>query len=145
MGAQSLDDRILDMNKRGHDVECTRQATALLRAAGFKIVLHWMPNLLGATPESDREDFAKFWGDFCPDEIKIYPNPSDGRFFIDIGSQETSFEILIVDLIGQVRFQQVINSSTFLVDGTFYLPAGIYYVWVKNEKGSLVRSVIVAR
>ena len=74
MGAQSLDDRILELNKRGHDVECTRKATALLRAAGFKIVLHWMPNLLGATPESDREDFARLWADFCPDEIKIYPN-----------------------------------------------------------------------
>jgi elongator complex protein 3 len=74
MGAQSLDDHILEINKRGHDVECTRRATALLRAAGFKIVLHWMPNLLGATPESDREDFARLWQDFCPDEIKIYPN-----------------------------------------------------------------------
>ena len=74
MGAQSFDDHILEINKRGHDVECTRKATALLRAAGFKIVLHWMPNLLGATPESDREDFSKFWQDFCPDEIKIYPN-----------------------------------------------------------------------
>ncbi|MCL4528148.1 MAG: tRNA uridine(34) 5-carboxymethylaminomethyl modification radical SAM/GNAT enzyme Elp3 [Chloroflexi bacterium] len=74
MGAQSLDDRILEMNKRGHDVECTRRATALLRAAGFKIVLHWMPNLHGATPESDREDFARLWRGFCPDEIKIYPN-----------------------------------------------------------------------
>ncbi len=74
MGAQSFDDHILEINKRGHDVESTRQATALLRAAGFKIVLHWMPNLLGATPESDREDFAKLWNDFCPDEIKIYPN-----------------------------------------------------------------------
>ena len=74
MGAQSFDDHILEINKRGHDVECTRQATALLRAAGFKIVLHWMPNLLGATPQSDREDFARMWHDFCPDEIKIYPN-----------------------------------------------------------------------
>ena len=74
MGAQSLDDHILEINKRGHDVECTRRAVALLRAAGFKIVLHWMPNLLGATPESDRQDFARLWTDFCPDEIKIYPN-----------------------------------------------------------------------
>jgi elongator complex protein 3 len=74
MGAQSFDDHILEINKRGHDVECTRKATALLRAAGFKIVLHWMPNLLGAIPQSDRADFAKLWVDFCPDEIKIYPN-----------------------------------------------------------------------
>ena len=74
MGAQSLDDHILEINKRGHDVETTRRASALLRAAGFKIVLHWMPNLLGATPESDRADFARLWEGFCPDEIKIYPN-----------------------------------------------------------------------
>jgi elongator complex protein 3 len=74
MGAQSLDDRVLELNKRGHSVAQTRQAVSLLRAAGFKIVLHWMPNLHGATPESDRLDFARLWDGFCPDEIKIYPN-----------------------------------------------------------------------
>ena len=74
MGAQSFDDHILEINKRGHDARATREAAALLRAAGFKIVLHWMPNLLGATPESDREDFARMWQGYCPDEIKIYPN-----------------------------------------------------------------------
>jgi elongator complex protein 3 len=73
MGAQSLDDRILELNQRGHSVEDTRKAVALLRAGGFKIVLHWMPNLLGATPESDRQDFMHLWQDLCPDEIKIYP------------------------------------------------------------------------
>jgi len=74
MGAQSLDDRILEMNQRGHTAERTRQAVALLRAAGFKIVLHWMPNLHGATPASDQVDFARLWDGICPDEIKIYPN-----------------------------------------------------------------------
>jgi elongator complex protein 3 len=73
MGAQSLDDRILELNQRGHSVADTHKAVALLRAGGFKIVLHWMPNLLGATPESDRQDFAHLWQDLCPDEIKIYP------------------------------------------------------------------------
>ncbi|MFZ5881292.1 MAG: elongator complex protein 3, partial [Chloroflexota bacterium] len=74
MGAQSFDDHILEINKRGHDAAATRRAVSLLRAAGFKIVLHWMPNLLGATPDSDRADFARLWDGFCPDEIKIYPN-----------------------------------------------------------------------
>jgi len=74
MGAQSFDDNILKKNLRGHTVEATRRATALLRAAGFKIVLHWMPNLLGATPATDRVDFERMWdGGFCPDELKIYP------------------------------------------------------------------------
>ena len=74
MGAQSLNDHILELNKRGHTVQETRRSVALLRAAGFKIVLHWMPNLLGATLESDRVDFSRLWNDLCPDELKIYPN-----------------------------------------------------------------------
>ena len=75
MGAQSLDDRILRLNKRGHTAQETLRAVKLLRAGGFKVVLHWMPNLLGATPESDRDDFTRLWeeGTYCPDELKIYP------------------------------------------------------------------------
>ena len=73
MGVQSLDDHILELNHRGHTVKESIQAVSLLRAAGIKIVLHWMPNLLGATPDSDREDFKRLWLDLCPDEIKIYP------------------------------------------------------------------------
>ena len=75
LGVQSLDDRILALNQRGHDVATVRRAVGLLRAAGFKLHLHWMPNLLGATPESDRADFARLWSDpaLRPDELKIYP------------------------------------------------------------------------
>ena len=75
LGAQSLQDNLLDVNARGHTVDDTRHAVKLLRAAGFKIVLHWMPNLLGATPESDRKDYSLLWSDFAlrPDELKIYP------------------------------------------------------------------------
>ena len=73
MGAQSLDNEILALNKRGHTVEELRHAMALLRAGGFKIVLHWMPNLLGATPDSDRKDFLHLWDGIAPDEIKVYP------------------------------------------------------------------------
>ena len=75
LGVQSLDDRILALNQRGHDVEMVRKAVGLLRAGGFKLHLHWMPNLLGATPASDRADFARMWADtgVRPDELKIYP------------------------------------------------------------------------
>ena len=74
MGVQSLDDHVLELNKRGHTAAQALRATELLRAAGFKIVLHWMPNLLGATIDLDREDFKHLWQDgYAPDELKIYP------------------------------------------------------------------------
>jgi elongator complex protein 3 len=107
MGAQSLDDHILDINKRGHNVECTRKAVALLRAAGFKIALHWMPNLLGATLKSDRLDFTRLWDGFCPDEIKIYPNqllPNTDLFKIwQRGEFKPYTTEEIVDLIADIK------------------------------------------
>jgi len=74
LGAQSLNDAILKINKRGHTADQTLQAVSLLRAFGFKVVVHWMPNLLGADLESDRLDFSRLWDGISPDEIKIYPN-----------------------------------------------------------------------
>lgn len=73
LGAQSMNNDILARNFRGHTAELTEQVCAMLRAAGFKIVLHWMPNLLGATLESDYQDFMRLWDKAAPDEIKIYP------------------------------------------------------------------------
>ena len=75
IGIQSLDNRILALNRRGETVQEVRNAVRLLRLAGFKIHVHWMPNLLGATPQSDIEDFGRLWSDpaLRPDELKIYP------------------------------------------------------------------------
>jgi elongator complex protein 3 len=75
IGVQSLDDEVLDLNKRGHTVAEVRQALGLLRTAGFKLHLHWMPNLYGATLDSDRVSFRRFYDDpaIRPDELKIYP------------------------------------------------------------------------
>jgi elongator complex protein 3 len=75
VGVQSTQDRILEINRRGHTLADTRRAFGLLRAAGFKIHAHWMPNLLGADGPGDRADFAALWEDpdLRPDELKIYP------------------------------------------------------------------------
>ena len=75
IGYQSLSDRVLRLNRRGHDVSATRRAMLLLRGAGFKIHAHWMPNLYGSSPELDLEDFNRVFSDsdFRPDELKIYP------------------------------------------------------------------------
>lgn len=75
IGFQSLNDDVLEANKRGHDVMATRRAVKLLRKAGFKIHAHWMPNLYGSSPELDILDYKKLFGedDFRPDELKVYP------------------------------------------------------------------------
>jgi len=75
IGFQSLNDEVLQLNRRGHSVGATRRAVRLLRRAGFKIHAHWMPNLYGSSPEADIADYEKMFSDpdFRPDELKIYP------------------------------------------------------------------------
>ncbi len=75
IGFQSLSDEVLGKNRRGHNVAATRRAVRLLRAAGFKLHAHWMPNLHGSDPQRDVEDFKRLFADpdFRPDELKIYP------------------------------------------------------------------------
>jgi len=75
VGVQSTRDELLLLNKRGHDVATARRALSLLRAAGFKLHVHWMANLFGADVQSDIEDFATLFSDASlrPDELKLYP------------------------------------------------------------------------
>jgi len=75
LGIQSLDDKILRQNKRGHDVAAISQAFSLLRQAGFKIHVHFMANLYGSNVAKDKSNFLKLFTNqnFRPDELKIYP------------------------------------------------------------------------
>ncbi len=75
MGIQSLDQRVLDANRRHVSVEQIAAAFRALRLAGFKIQIHFMANLLGSTPEADKQDYLRLVSDprFLPDEVKLYP------------------------------------------------------------------------
>lgn len=75
IGYQTTDDRINELNKRGHGNAESIAATRMLKDAGFKICAHMMPNLLGSTPEIDRKALAEVFNnsDYRPDELKIYP------------------------------------------------------------------------
>ena len=75
IGIQSTRQEILDANKRQMSTAQIKRAFSLIRLYGFKIHSHLMVNLLGATPEADKQDFKTFVTDpgFLPDEIKLYP------------------------------------------------------------------------
>jgi len=75
IGVQAIDDKILTINKRGHNVAEIVRATKLLRDYGFKITYHFMPALPGSNPAKDLAMFKKLFSsqDFQPDQIKFYP------------------------------------------------------------------------
>lgn len=75
MGVQAIDDNILKLNNRGHDVAAIAQATKKLKQFGFKITYHFMPALPGSNPKKDVVMFKQLYSDerFKPDQIKFYP------------------------------------------------------------------------
>ena len=75
IGYQTTNDEINELNKRGHGNFESIGATKMLKDAGFKVVAHMMPNLLGSTPELDKASMQECFENqlFRPDELKIYP------------------------------------------------------------------------
>jgi len=75
LGLQSTDNKILKLTKRGHDVQNFKDAMFMLRQAGFKVDLHFMPALPGSTPKKDVKMYKEIFSDpsLKPDMIKIYP------------------------------------------------------------------------
>lgn len=77
MGIQHTDNRILRKINRGCTVEDAYKAMKLLLDNGFKVLVHYMPDLPGTTPEKDIEMFQNvFRADnelLQADEVKIYP------------------------------------------------------------------------
>lgn len=75
LGVQSIYNDVLALNKRGHNIAQTIEATRLLKDAGFKINYHMMPNLPGSTANRDKKMFRELFTNenFQPDILKIYP------------------------------------------------------------------------
>ena len=75
MGIQSLNPTVLTANRRNVSPNTIRRAFELARLFGFKTHAHFMVNLLGATPQSDKADYLSLVQDeaLAPDEVKLYP------------------------------------------------------------------------
>jgi elongator complex protein 3 len=75
IGVQTTDDAVQALTKRGHDLASVRNATGLLKDAGFKIGYHMMPNLPGSSVELDKRMVGELFVDsgYQPDYLKIYP------------------------------------------------------------------------
>jgi ELP3 family radical SAM enzyme/protein acetyltransferase len=76
MGVQHTDDALLRRVNRGHGIKQSKAAIQLLKEYGFKVEIHIMTDLPGATPEGDMECYKKVLQtdpDLVPDYLKDYP------------------------------------------------------------------------
>lgn len=72
LGAQSMDDGVLTLNKRGHTAHDVRKAAVLIKEYGFELGLQMMTGLWGSSDE-DSINTAKEFIALKPDTVRIYP------------------------------------------------------------------------
>jgi ELP3 family radical SAM enzyme/protein acetyltransferase len=76
LGVQHTNDELLRRVNRGHGVKASKTAIRLLKDAAFKIEMHIMADLPGATPDLDKACYAAVLRDdpdLIPDYLKDYP------------------------------------------------------------------------
>lgn len=79
------------------------------------------------------------------EDIKIYPNPSNGNFFIKTKELKGKVETSIFDLSGKKVYSSVNNQNTEQTTKEYNvnLPKGVYIVSVKSDKGAYTQKLII--
>lgn len=76
--------------------------------------------------------------------ITVYPNPSDGKFAVDLSEEQSgSAEIEILNITGERVYQKSFSKPSCTV--SLDVPAGIYFLYVRAEKGMSCQKVTVWR
>lgn len=72
LGAQSMDDKVLCLNDRGHGARDVCVASDLIKKYGFSLGLQMMEGLYGSSAELDLYT-ARMFAKLKPDTVRIYP------------------------------------------------------------------------
>lgn len=113
LGAQSLNDRVLRMNNRGHKTSDVYNASALIKEYGFELGLQIMTGLFGDS-DSSAIRTAQRVIEIAPDTVRIYPT---------IVLKDTDLAALYMD---KIYMPQTLESA---VD----LASKLYIMFTKNN------------
>lgn len=72
LGAQSMSEKVLELNERGHTSADVVKAAGLIKKYGFELGLQMMTGLYGSSVQIDMETFNKL-AELCPAVMRIYP------------------------------------------------------------------------
>jgi len=91
------------------------------------------PFCLGVTSINDPSAF---------DDFRIYPNPNNGTFNIELSTLNSEAELQIHDIIGKLIYTKNMDKPQHLVE-LKGIKKGLYIVSIKTEKKTQVKRIIV--
>ena len=76
-------------------------------------------------------------------DLKIYPNPTDGKVYIHYsGSFLTGMHISVVNVLGQEIMNQVIDTNPMVIDLSGKV-SGVYNIQIKCNSWSKIEKIVL--
>jgi hypothetical protein len=75
--------------------------------------------------------------------IKVYPNPNNGQFTLELGNVESGSSVCLYNLLGTVVYRSVTSSETALKINLPGIKKGIYFVKVADKGKQLTKKIVV--
>ncbi len=77
-------------------------------------------------------------------EISIYPNPSEGKFYIEPGKKNSSsnYELLIKDINGKIIYKNKLNKDKKFIDLKGTAP-GTYFLEIRDNNTKIIKPLII--
>ena len=79
-----------------------------------------------------------------PAEVQVYPNPSNGVFYVEI--QETDLmqvELKVVNLIGKTVKQEPVEANQRVRIDLHDQPKGVYFVHLKAGNDTYMKRIVI--
>ncbi len=77
-------------------------------------------------------------------EVVVYPNPNNGTFFLNIGSQKAEvYQVKVVNLIGQSVWSETLTANAKREIDLSAAPKGVYFVQIEFGNEKVVKRVVL--
>lgn len=102
-------------------------------------IMPWLPGAEGrfATPAEEQTDAETT-------QIKIYPNPNEGVFTVDLSAfADQKFDLQVYNNLGQLVFKKILDSNDINSLDLSHLQKGIYNIVFVNNQDMTNKQVII--
>ena len=77
-------------------------------------------------------------------ETQVYPNPSNGKFFVEIDSDAHSvFHVKVLNLIGKTVIDKEVSVNERAPFDLSAQPDGVYFVQISVGKEQIIKRIVI--
>ena len=125
------------------DVTLRRKSTVTSPSTTFNLSSQWdsyttdtCNNLASKMAQTEENEIIEL-----SDEIILYPNPSDGNFYVGFSALDEIYSIEIISFAGQKVFEKQNTSDPAI--SVSHLAKGIYLIKITKDSKTIIKNIVI--